>query len=179
MCEIKKEYYVRSIFFLYSTPGSPLTNLELPGRCVCDGLWAGLQHSPAIQDTLFQVYLFSVKPCCCRVASHAHYPHRADIGRGRVGAFLLLETCSRRNSRYFFKFICFQLNPAAAGSLPMLITLTERTSPGNRERYYYGRLAPEGMAIRGNGGLPGNCLAIPQDVTNKMKVTRRNVCFIN
>jgi hypothetical protein len=30
---------------------------------------------------LFQVYLFLVKPCCCRVAPHAHYPRRADIGR--------------------------------------------------------------------------------------------------
>jgi len=40
----------------------------------------GLQHSPATQDTLFQVYLFSVKPCCCRVAPYAHFPCKADIG---------------------------------------------------------------------------------------------------
>ena len=50
-------------------------------------LCAGLQRSPTIQDTLFQVYLFSVKPGCCRVAPYAHCPHRADIGREEWALF--------------------------------------------------------------------------------------------
>ena len=50
-------------------------------------LCAGLQHSPTIQNTLFQVY-------------------------------------------------CFQLNPSAAESLPMLITHTEQTSAGESGRFF-------------------------------------------
>nr|ACN58815.1 hypothetical protein AKSOIL_0200 [uncultured bacterium BLR12] len=35
------------------------------------------------------------------------------------------------------------------------------------------------MAIRGNDFLPAGCCAVPQDITNKKKITRRKVCFIN
>ena len=41
--------------------------------------------------------------------------------------------------------VCYYiyLNPAAAGSLPTLITHTEQTSAGKSGRCYIGKLAPE------------------------------------
>ena len=38
--------------------------------------------------------------------------------------------------------------PAAAESLPMLITHTEQTSAGNNGRFYYRRLAPEEKLLK-------------------------------
>jgi len=62
-------------------------------------LCAGLQHSPTIQDTLFQVYLFSVKPGWCRVAPYAHCPHSADIGREEWALFCM-EDLLRKENRF-------------------------------------------------------------------------------
>jgi len=56
-------------------------SLNFPGDVSAMALCAGLQRSPTIQDTLFQAYLFSVKPGCYRVTPYAHCPYRADIGR--------------------------------------------------------------------------------------------------
>ena len=40
-------------------------------------------------DALFQVYLFSVKPCCCRVAPPRSLPTQSRHRQGRVGAVIL------------------------------------------------------------------------------------------
>jgi hypothetical protein len=55
-------------------------NKNFPGDVSAMVLCGDLQHSPPVQYT-FQACLFSVKPCCCRVASYAHYPGTADTGR--------------------------------------------------------------------------------------------------
>ena len=51
------------------------------------------------------------------------------------------------NAGYFSKFICFHLNPAAAGSLPTLITHTQQTPAGKGGHFRYGRLAPEATSL--------------------------------
>jgi hypothetical protein len=62
-------------------------------------LCTDLQYSPAIQDILFQVYLFLVNPGCCRVAAYAHCPHRADIGREEWALFVMGDLLRKELSK--------------------------------------------------------------------------------
>jgi hypothetical protein len=63
---------------------------KFPRRCVCDGFVSRLAALASNANTLFQVYLFSVKSCCCRVAPHAYCPRRADIAREEWELLLLI-----------------------------------------------------------------------------------------